>query len=46
MLGITPARKIGKLGPSRENAMRAQVNIIAPILVVKDFAVTGHEHRD
>jgi hypothetical protein len=44
VFGIPPARKVGKLRPSRENAMRAQVNVIAAIFVVKNLAVSGHEH--
>ena len=44
MLGTSPARKVGILRPSRQNTVRAQVNVIASIFVVENFAVSGHEH--
>src|SRR5256885_1312308 len=46
MDGSASPREIGEFGAARKNAMRPQVNVVSPILVVQDFAVTGHEHRD
>ena len=44
--GISSSRKIRELGPPCENAVGAQVDIIAPILVVQDLPIAGHQHRD
>lgn len=46
MFRISPARKVGKFWPPRQNAMRAQVNVIAAVFVVENLAVSRHEHGD
>jgi hypothetical protein len=46
MLGITSAGEIRKFRPAREYAVSAQVNIVAPIFVVQDLAIAGHQHGD
>jgi len=43
---ISAAREVGKFGPAGENAMGSQVNVVAAILVVQDFSITRHQHRD
>jgi hypothetical protein len=46
VLRISSPRQIRILRLSGENAVRAQMDIIAPIFFMKNLAVTGHEHRD
>lgn len=41
--GTTP-REIGEFGAAREYAMRAQVDVVAPVLVIQNLAIAGHEH--
>lgn len=43
---ISPAGEVGKLGPARENAMGAKMNVVAAILIVQDFSISWHQHRD
>lgn len=43
-VGRIPApREIGKFRPPRQNAVGAQVNIVAAVLVIQDLAIAGHE---
>jgi hypothetical protein len=44
--GRSASREVGELGPAGKNPMRAQVNVVSSVLIVEDFAVSGHEHRD
>jgi hypothetical protein len=44
MLGIAAPGKVGIFGSLRQNTVGADVNIVAPVFVAKDFAVSGHEH--
>jgi hypothetical protein len=46
MFGIAAPRKVGRFGPGSQNAVRADVNIVAAILFVQNFTVSGHEHRN
>ena len=39
-------RQVRILRPVRENSVSSYVHVIAPILVRKDFAISGHQHRD
>jgi len=43
---IPAPREIGKLRPPRQNAVGAQVNIVAAILVIQDLPISGHKYRD
>src|SRR5271165_1635207 len=45
--GISASRKIRELRPSREQAMRAQMHVIAAIFVIQNLLVSRHEdgHR-
>jgi hypothetical protein len=43
MLRVPAPGKIRALGFSRQNAMRAEMHIVAAVFFVKNFAVTGHE---
>jgi len=38
--------EIGKLGAAGKNAMGAQMNVVAAIFVVQNFAVAGHQNRN
>lgn len=40
------ARKIGELRAARENAVRAQMHIVAAVFIVQNFAIAGHQHRN
>jgi hypothetical protein len=40
------AGEIRKFRAAGEDAMGAQVDIVAAIFVVQDLAITGHQHRD
>jgi hypothetical protein len=40
------AGEIRKFRAAGEDAMGAQVDIVAAIFVVQDFAITGHQHGD
>jgi hypothetical protein len=44
MLGIAPPGEVWILRLSREDSVRAKMNVIATILFVEDLAITGHEH--
>jgi hypothetical protein len=44
MLGIAPPGEVWILRLSREDSVRAKMNIIATILFVEDLAIPGHEH--
>ncbi len=44
--GGATAGKIGEFRPARQNAMRAQVDVIASIFVIQNLAIAGHEHGD
>ena len=46
MFGIAAARKVGRFGPGSQNAVRPDVNVVAAIFFVQNFAVSGHEHRN
>lgn len=41
---ISSAREVGEFGPARQDAVRAQMNIVPPVLVVQNFAIAGHEN--
>ena len=43
---VSTSGKIGELGPASKNAMGAQVDVVAAVLVVQDLAIAGHQHRD
>jgi hypothetical protein len=45
MLRVPAPGKIRALGFSRQNAMRAEMHVVAAVFFVKDFAITGHEYR-
>jgi hypothetical protein len=45
MLRVPAPGEIRVLGFSRQNAMRPEMHIVAAVFFVKDFAITGHEHR-
>jgi hypothetical protein len=45
MLRVPAPGKIRALGFSRQNAMRAEMHILAAIFFMKNFAITGHEYR-
>jgi hypothetical protein len=44
MFGIAAAGKIRVFGTRGENAVGAEMNVVASIFFVKDLAVSGHEH--
>jgi hypothetical protein len=44
VLGIAAPRKIRGFGFSSQNAVRAQMHIVAPIFFVEDLTIAGHEH--
>ncbi len=46
MLGIAAAGEIRKFRPAGQDAMRAQVNVIAPVFFVQNFAIPRHEYRN
>ena len=46
VLRIAAPRKVRVFGSSRQNAVGADVNIVAAVFVVKDRAVSRHEYRD
>jgi hypothetical protein len=46
MLGITATRKVGEFRTPREDAVGPQMHIVAPVLIVQNFPVSGHENRD
>jgi hypothetical protein len=41
----SPSREVGKLRTPRENAVRPQMNIVSPILIIQDLSIAGHKHR-
>lgn len=41
---ISASREIGKLGAAGKNAVGAKMNIIASVLVIQYFAISGHQH--
>jgi hypothetical protein len=41
---IAAPGKIRKLGPARQNSVRAQMHIIAAIFVIQNLAISRHEH--
>jgi hypothetical protein len=43
---ITASGEIGEFRPSGQNAMRSQVHIIAAILVIQNFSIAWHQHRN
>lgn len=45
-LDRTAAREIGRLGAARQNAMGTQVNVIAAVFIVQNFAIARHQHRN
>ena len=45
MFKIAPAREIGILRCASQNAVRANVHIVAAVFFVKNFAITRHENR-
>ena len=46
MLGISTPGEIRIFRPGGQNAMRADVNVIPAVLVVKNLAVSRHQHGD
>ncbi len=44
--GSTPPREVREFGPARKDAVRTQMHIIPPVLVVEDLAIAGHQHGD
>ena len=46
VLRITAAREVRELRAVGEDAVRAQMNVVAAVLVVQDLAIAGHQHRD
>jgi hypothetical protein len=46
MLRISAQREIGVLRSLRKNPVRPQVDIVVPIFVMQDPAISRHEHRD
>jgi len=46
MLGSAAEAEVGELGTPRQNAMRAQMHIIAAVLLEQDLAVAGHQNRN
>lgn len=45
VLGIAAPRKVGVLGPSSEDAVRTEMDVVTAVFVVQDFAIPGHQHR-
>jgi hypothetical protein len=45
VLGISAPGEVREFRPARKNAMRTKVHVIAPVLVVEDLAIAGHQHR-
>ena len=43
---IPTAREIREFRPARQNAMRAQVDVVASVLVIQNFAIARHQNRD
>ena len=43
---ISAPCEIGEFRPARQNAMRAQMNVVPSVFVIQDFAITGHQNRD
>jgi hypothetical protein len=46
VLGIATAGKIRIFGTAREHSMGAHMHIIATILLMQDFPISGHENRN
>jgi hypothetical protein len=46
MLRISASREIRVLRSLRENAVGTEVNIVVPIFITQDPAISRHEHRD
>ena len=44
VLGISAPGKIREFRTARENAMSAKVHVIAPVFVIEDLAIAGHQH--
>ena len=40
--GIPAACKVREFRPACQNAMRAQVNVVASVFVIQDFAIARH----
>lgn len=43
---IAASRKIREFRSSGQNAVRPQVHVVAPILVIQDFSIARHQHRN
>jgi len=41
-----PTREVRKLWPPGQQSVSSQVDIVATIFVVQNFAISGHQHRD
>jgi hypothetical protein len=41
---ISASREIGKLGAAGKNAVRAKMNVIAPVLIIQYFSIARHQH--
>ncbi|MGA8273571.1 MAG: hypothetical protein WB919_18555 [Candidatus Sulfotelmatobacter sp.] len=46
MLRIAAEFEAGKFGLPREDAVGAEMNVIATVFFVQDLAIAGHQHRD
>ena len=44
LIGISATGKIGELGTARENSVRPQMHIVAPVFIVQYFSISRHEH--
>ncbi len=45
MFRITPSREIRQFRPPGEYSVRPQMDVVATIFIIQDFAIAGHEHR-
>ena len=41
----TAPREIRDLRTTRENSVRTQMNVVSPVFVVQDFAISRHQYR-
>lgn len=46
MLRVAADFELRILGAASENPVRAQMNVVAPVFVMENSAVAGHEHGD
>ena len=42
--GSSP-REVGEFRTPRKNAMRPQMYVVSPVLIIQDLSIAGHEHR-